>query len=197
MDTSQYVGVFVEESREILQRLNDKLLVLEKQRDDRQALDEIFRHSHTLKGMSATLGFARLAELTHHMENLLDALRSGTMSADGPLVDTLFGCLDMIGASLDAISKGQPEPDISAILGRLEAHRKLGASAETGAREPLVTAALSGWPALDDYEKAIISEAESFGFRSVWVRVKRSSECILKGVRAYMAVSALEGLGEL
>ena len=72
METNQYMEMFLDESREHLQSLNDGLLSLENDPEDLSVLNEIFRNAHTLKGMSATMGYTRTAELTHDMENLLD-----------------------------------------------------------------------------------------------------------------------------
>lgn len=96
MDMNQYLDIFVEESREHLQSLNSSLLELEKDPSDKGVLNEIFRVAHTLKGMSGTMGFNRMQRLTHHMEDVLDALRNDRISADSDIVDILFKCLDAL-----------------------------------------------------------------------------------------------------
>ena len=75
MDMNQYMEMFLEESREHLDSLDDGLMTLEKDPSELSILNDIFRNAHTLKGMSATMGYTKIAELTHDMENLLDALR--------------------------------------------------------------------------------------------------------------------------
>ena len=82
MDTNQYMEMFLEESREHLQSLNECLLVLEQNPEDSSVLNEIFRSAHTIKGMSATMGFTEIAELTHEMENVLDLLRKEQLKAN-------------------------------------------------------------------------------------------------------------------
>ena len=77
MDMSQYLDVFLEECREHLVNLNEKLLELEKNPQDLSSLNEIFRAAHTLKGMSSTMGFNDMAVLTHHMEDVLLPERRG------------------------------------------------------------------------------------------------------------------------
>ncbi|HOA55545.1 MAG TPA: Hpt domain-containing protein, partial [Clostridiales bacterium] len=76
MDMSQYLEIFIEESKEHLQSLNQSLLQLEKNPGDRAVLNEIFRVAHTIKGMAGTMGFNKMSKLTHDMENVLHALRN-------------------------------------------------------------------------------------------------------------------------
>lgn len=207
MDNAQYLGIFLDESRDLLQLLNDRLLHLETHRDDRPTLDEIFRAAHTLKGMAATMGFATLAELTHHMENLLEAVRKGTLAVDAELSDTLFGCVDAIGSMLEAIAQERSDPDITLLLARiLEVASRAGnpvapkvARTSSVDQAPAEAASPQNFapPALDPFERAVVTEAQGRGFRAVWIRVRLAPGCLLKGVRAYMVVNALEQSGEL
>lgn len=96
MDMSQYLEIFIEETREHLQSLNQCLLKMEKNPEDSSMLNEIFRVAHTLKGMSATMGFNRMARLTHDMEDVLHALRSNEIKVSPKLIDLLFKCLDAL-----------------------------------------------------------------------------------------------------
>ena len=105
MDMSQYLDVFLEESREHLASLNQKLLELEKNTGNQSALNEIFRAAHTLKGMSSTMGFEDLADLTHHMEDVLSDLKEGVLTANSTVVDVLFSCLDRIQVMVDNIEQ--------------------------------------------------------------------------------------------
>jgi len=210
VDNSQYLGIFLDEARDILQLLNEKLLFLETHRDDRKTLDEIFRAAHTLKGMAATMGFSGLTELTHHMEDVLDALRQGSTELDPGLTDTLFSCVDAITATIDAIAEAQPEPDTSGLVARLALAlapdpddlppARAPAPAQDLAAALLVSAGVgesAAPPKLDQYERAVVAEAQAHEYRAVWVRVDLMEGCLLKGVRAYMVINALESLGEL
>lgn len=109
MDMSQYMDMFMEEAREHLQTLNAKMLELEENPGQLSILDEIFRSAHTLKGMSATMGFERVAELTHDMENVLSNLRSGQVPVTTEIVDVLFRCLDALENMVDTIGTGQED----------------------------------------------------------------------------------------
>src|SRR5205085_3355018 len=103
MDTSEYMPMFLAEAREHLQELNLAVVRLEENPEDRPTLDEIFRIAHSLKGMSATMGFAQIAALTHEMEEVFELLRqrSGALSPDA--VDTVLACLDALSAAVDSI----------------------------------------------------------------------------------------------
>ena len=130
MSMAQYMSVFIDESKEHLQLMNDSLLKLEQEPEDIKIIDEVFRSAHTLKGMSATMGFNRIAELTHHMENVLDNIRTGKASVDTTLVDILFECLDTLNALVDeVIDNGEESTDVTSLMERLEVMSKGGKTA--------------------------------------------------------------------
>jgi two-component system chemotaxis sensor kinase CheA len=103
---TQYLDVFLEESREHIRNLNSRLLELEKNPRETSGLKEIFRSAHTLKGMSSTMGFVGLADITHHMENLLAELKEGKMPVTSRAVDILFACIDRLQIIIDNIAQG-------------------------------------------------------------------------------------------
>jgi len=105
MDTSQYLDIFVDETKEHIQVLSDQIMVLEKEPDNSDAIAEIFRSAHSLKGMAGTMGFKRMQRLTHDMENVFSAVREGKMKVNDSLVDTLFRGLDAIQEYLDLIQE--------------------------------------------------------------------------------------------
>ena len=96
MDTNQYMEMFLDESREHLQSLNDGLLALENDPEEVSVVNDIFRNAHTIKGMSATMGFTKIAELTHDMENVFDLLRTEKMKVNDDIMDTLFKTIDSL-----------------------------------------------------------------------------------------------------
>ena len=98
MEMNQYMSIFIDESNDHLQSLNENMLQLEQQPEDISIVQVIFRSAHTLKGMSATMGFEDLAALTHEMENVLDLVRNSKLSMNGHIFDTLFKCLDALGS---------------------------------------------------------------------------------------------------
>src|SRR4030043_1695758 len=105
MDVSQYKDLFINEAQEHLEALNQAMVDLEKDPGNPDVLTEIFRSAHTLKGMSATMGYDQLTELAHEMENVLDGLRSGDIMVTTGIVDLFFGCFDMLGSMVAAIAQ--------------------------------------------------------------------------------------------
>lgn len=124
MDLSQYIGVFLDESEEHLQSLNQNLLELEKE-PRKETIDEIFRSAHTLKGMAATMGFDSIAKLTHQMENVLSKIRSDEILINGNIIDILFKCLDTLEAMVAAVASGsEDQPEIGKLMSSLQAVEK-------------------------------------------------------------------------
>ena len=121
MDTSQYMSMFLEESLDNLQTLNESLLELEQNPDDTDKINEIFRVAHTIKGMAATMGFNDIAELTHKMEDVLSEFREGELKVSQDVVTILFDCLDTLEKMVDNVQEGIDEQvDIEPIMAKLE-----------------------------------------------------------------------------
>ncbi len=122
MDTSQYLSMFLEESIDNLQSLNESLLQLEQEPENIDKLNEIFRVAHTIKGMAATMGFSVMAELTHKMEDVLTKFRDGELKVTQRVVTVLFQCLDTLEVMVNNISEGNNETvSIDEIIRNLEA----------------------------------------------------------------------------
>jgi two-component system, chemotaxis family, sensor kinase CheA len=204
----EYLGLFLDESRENLQALNASILDLERDPDDSQeALNVIFRVAHSLKGMSATMGFEAMAGLTHRMEEVLSALRDGAAPVTTSVTDVLFACLDTLEGMVNQIAEGGTGTgDTDALLIRLAAivSGEALAVAEVAATQvapappapnpEISTAHIAG---LSHYENAMIGEAYERGLRVHEIQVLLDDECMLKAARAYMVVQKVEGLGEL
>ena len=122
MDTSQYLSMFLEESIDNLQTLNESLLELEQDPNNIDKLNEIFRVAHTIKGMAATMGFNEMAELTHKMEDVLSQFREGNLKVTQEVVTVLFKCLDTLEQMVNNISEGVDEVvEVDHIIEKLEA----------------------------------------------------------------------------
>ena len=109
MDVSQYLEIFIDETNGHLQNLSDCIMTLEKEPENMDTINEIFRAAHSLKGMAGTMGFKRMQRLTHDMENVFQEVRSGNMNVTSGLVDVLFQCLDAIEAYLDNVKESSDE----------------------------------------------------------------------------------------
>ncbi len=205
MGLNQYMGMFLEESREHLQTLNRCLLSLENDPRNLTVLDEIFRSAHTIKGMSATMGFTAIAELTHEMENVLDLLRKGQLAASRGIIDTLFKCLDTLEQSVESIaSNSEATVDIKPLAAKLaklaagkdEAEPVQAAAVKAAAPVSPVIATSSGIT-LNDTEIDVIKAASRQGYAAYEVQVGLREGCLLKSARAYMVMNALDELGDV
>lgn len=120
--TTNMLDLFIEEASEHLQALNDNLLQLEKDPTNGQLVSEIFRSAHTFKGMSATMGFQQVADLTHAMENVLDEVRNNRLAVTEHMVDIIFTCTSHLETMVSDIQHGgQGAADISKTVADLEA----------------------------------------------------------------------------
>lgn len=120
MDLSQFKEVFISEAKEHLVALNSALVELEKNPSNKDVLNKIFRVAHTLKGMSATMGYDKITSLTHSMEDILDKLRKGSAEAKGNIVDVIFECFDKLDSLIEDIETGaESKVDVDDLIKRL------------------------------------------------------------------------------
>ena len=200
LDLSSYMDVFADEAREHLQALNEALLKFEKAPTELEHVNVIFRSAHTLKGMSATMGFTAVAELTHKMENLLTPIRQGELAANSEIIDVLFQCLDVLQELVEAhIRQEEHGLDITELAGKLGALAtgQPAIAAPTAAAQP-EPAAVGGYPgALTPELKSAITSARNNGREVFWVAADLDDSCELCNVRAFMVLKALRECGEV
>ena len=190
LGASPYLSLFIEEARENIVLLNEKILLLEAGDHARAVLDEIFRAAHTLKGMSATMQFSGIAELTHAMESVLDLIRGEHLPLGADVIDELFACVDALTHSIESLATGGPDTLDPGLIARVARH-----SAPEAVRPDAPTAdAMSDF---DSYEQTVLAEARARGFKAFAVKIRLQTGCLLKGVRAYMVLTALEQAGEI
>jgi two-component system chemotaxis sensor kinase CheA len=188
MDTSEYMPMFLAETREHLEQLNLAIVKLEENPKDRPTVDEIFRIAHSLKGMSATMGFAKIAELTHEMEDVFELLRQRTNGLPSEAIDTVFACLDALSAATESIeTEGQESLDPGPLVTRLRGLVR--------PRTPEQEIARVGGVVAPDH--AAVRAALDAGARVLRVRVSLSDEVMMPAVRAHMVFTALTEHGEL
>lgn len=196
MDTNEYIEIFLDESREHLQAVNDNILKLEKQPEELSLVNEIFRSAHTLKGMAATMGFEDIASLTHQMENVLDKIRNNELAVSTDLIDIIFQAIEYLEEMVSAISEGNDgKKDVSTLVAQLKQIENGDIVSEQAAS--VIENSSSTVLELDEYQTTVIEQAKEQGFQTYHITVKFTDDCILKAVRAYMVVEALEGQGEL
>lgn len=206
MDTSQYMQMFLEESMDNLQTLNESLLELEQNPDDTDRINAIFRVAHTIKGMAATMGFTDVAELTHKMEDVLSEFRDGELKVSQEVVTVLFDCLDTLEKMINNIEDENDEPvDIQEIMDRLiklaEAHGKnvdeVIKEDEAKHDEKSSTNTTSGLIELNEYDLSVIEQAKEKDFIAYNIVVDISENTLLKSARAFLIVKDLEDNGEI
>lgn len=205
MDMEEYMSMFLDESKENLQNLNDSLLKLENAPDDMALLDEIFRVAHTLKGMSATMGFTSVAELTHEMENVLDKLRKGEMHSNSDIIDILFQCLDTLEGLITSIAEEGELEDTTELTNKLRSLSSGGAAAAVPSRGETNTAVADAEEPdvetddgnLNEFEKEVIMQADEKGYDAYHIKVILEENCLLKAARVYMVFRELEELGDI
>lgn len=192
MDYKEYLPMFLDESRENLIQLNRLLLDLEKDPYNKELLNEIFRIAHTIKGMSATMGFNNMATLTHSMENILDDLRKDKIKANKSIIDLLFFSFDALDKTLEMIATSGTD-ESSIIKEAIERFNRTETTTVPSPIEEKTTEKLI----LNQYDMAVIKEAAEKGFNVYRVYVKLKEGTVLKSVRAYMVFKALEDGGEI
>jgi Chemotaxis protein histidine kinase and related kinases len=199
MDTSQYMSMFLEESMDNLQTLNDSLLQLEQEPNDIDKLNEIFRVAHTIKGMAATMGFNQMAELTHKMEDVLSEFRDGQLKVTQKVVTVLFKCLDTLEQMVNNISDGVAgEVTIEDIIKELESITE-GKEEDTQVVEEPISEENDENTAveLNEYDINIVKQAEDRGYKSYQIKIILSESTLLKSARAFLIFKSLEECGEI
>lgn len=181
-DMERYLGVFLEEVEEHIERLEENLVQLEKSPEDESLVQAIFRSFHTIKGSSSSMGFQKMMELAHLMENLLDGVRKKTIAVTPELVDTLLRGVDLLKFMRNGIALEGKEPEVETgeIVKMLQ--HFLGKREE--AKEEKVQEAPPG-----EAEKVLKEE------REYTVRVFLALDCSMKGVRAYLVINRLQESG--
>lgn len=216
MDTSQYLELFIDETKEHLQSLNEHILQLEKEPEDADTINEIFRAAHTLKGMAGTMGYTRMQRLTHDLENVFQEIRNGNMKANAKLIDILFRGLDALEGYLEIISTTGSEgtednEDIIKDLDELvkEGTDQAGESAPEEKKENKEEAP-SAAPAeeasskdkfrqivVSEYEISAMENAKQEGQNIFGITVYLQKSCVLKAARAFLVFKSVESKGEL
>ncbi|WP_090927119.1 chemotaxis protein CheA [Salibacterium qingdaonense] len=207
MGQSEYLEVFIDESQEHLQTLNDHLMQLEKEPEDISIVGEIFRSAHTLKGMGATMGFEDLARLTHNLENVLDLIRHEHMSVTSHVMDVVFESVDDLEEMItDIAGGGDGSRDVSEAVQKLEVLQS-GEDKETAAKSEAAAAvhvessqdtdntAVS--ESYDEYERTVLKQSQEQGYTPYKLEITLDEQTMLKAARVYMVFDVLEQVGDI
>ena len=222
MDTSQYLYIFLDESKEHLQNLSDQIMELEQNPENMDTINEIFRAAHSLKGMAGTMGYKRMQTLTHDMENVFSEVRNGTFKVQPGMIDILFKSLDALEEYVNNIQQTTEEGtnDNQDLIDALNSILKNNGEVKVGDSASAAPAAPAAEPAapkaesstadgsggkgerwqdikINDTEKMLIEKAYTEGLKVYGVTVYVEEACVLKAARAFLVFKALEKLGEI
>ena len=210
MDVSQYLDIFLDESKEHLQNLNTQVLALEQDSENMDTINEIFRAAHTFKGMAGTMGYKRMQNLTHDMENVFSEVRNGNLKVSSTMIDVLFQCLDALEEYItniqDSADEGDNdnEPLITALNGLLngkdDAEPAPKAEEKVAeVKEDVGTDSKGKWDSivLKDEERKAIEEGIAAGKKAYGLTVLVQESCLLKAARAFLVFKAIEEIGEV
>ena len=210
MDTSQYLDIFIDETKEHLQSLNEHILVLEKEPENEDTINEIFRAAHSLKGMAATMGYKNMQRLAHDLENAFQEIRNGKMKAESKLVDILFRGIDALEQYLECIqtdgTEGSEEnqdiiDDLNALINGSGADESTVVQASAQVEEKPKAEENDKRKYLNipisEYEINAMNNAKEEGNNIFGVTVYLQETCILKAARAFLVFKSIENKGEL
>lgn len=213
MDVSQYLEIFIDETSEHLQNLSDCIMELEKDPENMDTINEIFRAAHSLKGMAGTMGFKRMQRLTHDMENVFQEVRSEKVKVTSSMIDLLFKCLDAIEGYLDNVKAGSDEgtedneliiKELNDFIAAEDGAAAAPAPAQAEPKKEEAPAQTAGGDdkkyfefGLSESEKDKIKQAEEGGAHIYGMTIYIQKECLLKAARAFLVFKAVEEFGEI
>ncbi len=212
MDVSQYLEIFIDETSEHLQNLNDCIMELEKDPENMDTINEIFRAAHSLKGMAGTMGFKRMQRLTHDMENVFQEVRSDKLKVTSPMIDLLFKCLDAIEGYLDNVKASSDEgteeneliiKELNDFIAGANGNAPAQAAEPAPAKKEAASSGNGGFEKkyfefeLSDSERDKIKDAEKNGAHVYGMTVFIQKECLLKAARAFLVFKAVEEFGQI
>lgn len=191
---AEYREVFLEELEEQLQLMDDEILKLEQEGDTEEGVQRLFRAAHTLKGSSAAMGCEDMKQLTHQMEHLLDQVRSKKLGVTSPLIDLLFISLDCLKQlKNDIVRNDNHATDISDCIYKLQEF--VDTSRAAAPAEPAMRSLSK--PVLNLDTRLKVQEAQDQGLQVTWICMQVSSECVIKGARAFVINSYLCEHGDI
>lgn len=194
-DTTRYRELFFEETDEYLQTLNDCILELEENPEEKELLDEIFRAAHTLKGMAATMGYKTMTELTHSMENVFELFKNGDLKIRADVITIIFSCLDKLSEIVEDLrAEVEKEYDIRDLLESLDALTFGEKDVKVKAGEAFSTIELDS---LDETLTMLINKGKERGYEAYNIAIKLDEKCTLKGARSYLIINRLEQNGDI
>jgi len=195
MDLSKYLDMYVTQTKEDVDAFADRLLVIENNPEDDDAINTAFRLAHTIKGNAATMMFTRTAELAHVMETLLDAVRSHIIGINQEVMDLFFRCADTLEMMIEAARQQKPEPDVSSLISQI---RERIPTEEEKTEEPTPKKGKKAQKKEDIKEKPVKEKRDKKEERKVTgIKIELSPDCKMFSARAFIAIRRLETAGRI
>jgi len=196
VDSQRYAELFRSESREQLSAINRALLELEAAPEGREPVHVLFRAVHSLKGMSATMGYAAVAAFAHELETLLERLRTGDQVISAELMDALFAAADVLEGGIDRAVDGAGDPPrLTEVLEQLRHVAGGRSTPEFRAKTDEFSNAAGGFPGESAGTPAAAPNLDEGP--GVLVRVRQRPDTMLPGVRAFLVIQKARGLGDV
>jgi len=194
-DNDQYKQLFIEEAKEHIDTITKSMLILEKEPDNQDVINTLFRSAHTLKGSSGMMGFKDFQELTHAMEDIFDDLRKGKHPSSG-LISALLDCVDALSQRLENIqNKVECEIEVQQLREKLQTtktHMQNSEITNQKTNEPITANVNSDDPIeFDKNDKLLIEQAEISGEKCFIINFKFSQDCSFKSIRASMVLDKI------
>jgi two-component system chemotaxis sensor kinase CheA len=203
VETSEYKDMFIEEAREHLSTLNQALLDFEKNPKNKDALNQIFRAAHTLKGMSATMNYEKIQKLAHKTEDTLDLIRNNKLEIDAGVIDLIFKCFDGMEKMVEDIAaRDMTEFDIVGLVEQLEKQMKQTSEMEES-KSVETPKPLKQQQKMDEqltldkkHEQQLIKEIQNGKF-AYKIDASVNKSCSMKSIRAFILLRKLTDKGNL
>lgn len=205
-DNSVYRDIFFEESEDNLTQLNDNILELEKEPENMDLINEIFRAAHTLKGMSATMGYTVMSKLTHKMEDIFDLFKSGKLKVTSDHISLIFRCLDKLTELLDGLreEEEQSENQIKDLWQELDnvENEVAGSGTETPSESKQVEKETQAilqlkFATIEEADLAVVEQAKAQHLNAISAAVRIDEDSMLKGPRAFLVIDKLDSEGDI
>jgi two-component system, chemotaxis family, sensor kinase CheA len=184
-DLSAYLGVFLDEVDEQLQLLDESILTLEKDPTNSDTIQSIFRAAHTLKGSSAAMGFEKMKDFTHHLENVFEQIRQSKLQVTADLISVIFESIDMLKLLKDAIVQNTlQEVDVTLAIHRLQQFLQ---------NDPVSVPTIS----YDEFQLGLLGKAQKDNYYTYELHIQIDADCMMKNVRAFMVFNNLMDLADI
>jgi len=199
IDVNEYRSIFLEETKELIEQFEKSLLQLEKEPNNTDAIQSLFRAAHTIKGSSSSLGFDSLAKFTHSLESLMDMVRSSKLALNQNIINILFKGLDFIQEAVDDIEEGHNgDIDSSELVAMIEKAKASPSELSIPSGDSVIEKNVErSLDTLNEVEAGVINEAFIKGLNVFVIKFSLAQGCQMKYPRAYMVLKSLEQLGEI